>query len=302
MAGHGSIKVIVGSLLANVGIAAIKLVAAGFTGSGSMLAEAIHSLADCTNQVLLLVGAREADKPPTPTHPLGRGRAAYFWSFMVALMIFLGGGVFSIYEGMHKLEHTEPIENVVIAYVVLIVALGIEGAAAVQCKRAIDVGRGDHPFWHYLRITKDMDLVVLFAENTAAVVGLVFALYALAMAGWTGDPVYDAYGSIAIGVLLCSVSVWLTRKVKSLLQGESADSEVERIFRAEAGKHEHIEAVIQILTLQQGPGQVMVAAKVRLAPGLTTDQVVQAINALEVRVKKEHPQVKWQFVEPDVVA
>jgi cation diffusion facilitator family transporter len=268
-----------------------------------MMAEAIHSLADCANQVLLLVGTREAEKPPTPEHPLGRGRAAYFWSFMVALMIFLGGGVFSAYEGWHKLEANEPLEHEYAAYTVLVVALAIEIAAALQVKRALDGQKEPgETFWQSLWHSKDADLVVLFAENTADVLGLSLALGALLLAGFTGDPIYDAYGSIAIGLLLCAASLGLTLKVKSLLQGESADPAVEDLFRREAAAQSDIVEVLTVLTIQQGPGEVMVAAKVRLASGLTTDQVVRAINELEVRVKGQNPQVRWQFVEPDIVA
>ena len=302
MAGHGSLRVILGSLLANTAIFVFKLVVAFVTGSGSMMAEAIHSLADCTNQILLLVGTREAAKPATPKHPLGRGRAAYFWSFMVALMIFLGGGVFSIYEGVHKLESHEGLENEYAAYAVLIVALVIEIAAALQVKRALDAQKEPgETFWQSLWHSKDADLVVLFAENTADVLGLALALGALLLAGFTDDPIYDACGSIAIGILLCSASLGLTLKVKSLLQGESADREVEDLFRKEVDADPKLEGVVTILTIQQGPGQVMLAAKVRLAPGLTSEQVVATINELEVRVKGQNPHVRWQFVEPDVV-
>jgi cation diffusion facilitator family transporter len=302
MASHGSVRVIVGSLLGNTAIFVFKLIVAIITGSGSMMAEAIHSLADCTNQILLLVGAREAQKPATAKHPLGRGRAAYFWSFMVALMIFLGGGVFSAYEGWHKLASHEPIENAYAAYAVLIVALVIEIAASLQVKRALDAQKEPgETFWQSLWHSKDADLVVLFAENTADVLGLALALFALLLAAFTGDPIYDAYGSIAIGILLCSASLGLTLKVKSLLQGESADGAVEELFRKEAAAHAHIQEVLTVLTIQQGPGQVMLAAKVRLAPGLSSEQVCRAINDLERRVKEQNPQVRWQFVEPDLV-
>jgi cation diffusion facilitator family transporter len=303
MAAHGSLRVIVGSLLANTAIFVFKLIVAAITGSGSMMAEAIHSLADCTNQILLLVGTREAAKPATAKHPLGQGRAAYFWSFMVALMIFLGGGVFSIYEGVHKLESNEPLSSEYAAYAVLIVALVIEIAAAMQVKRALDAQKeAGETFWQSLWHSKDADLVVLFAENSADVLGLTLALGALVLAGITDDPIYDACGSIAIGILLCSASFGLTLKVKSLLQGESADREVEDLFRKEVAADPKLAGVLTILTIQQGPGQVMLAAKVRLAPGLTSEQVVKTINELEARVKSQNSQVHWQFVEPDVVA
>jgi len=217
-------------------------------------------------------------------------------------MIFLGGGVFSVYEGVHKLESNEPLENEYAAYAVLIVALGIELAAAAQVKRALDAQKEPgETFWQSLWHSKDADLVVLFAENTADVLGLALALVALLLAGFTRDPIYDACGSIAIGILLCSASLGLTLKVKSLLQGESADAAVEALFRKEVAADPKLAEVLTILTIQQGPGQVMLAAKVRLAPGLTSEQVVTTLNELEARVKRQNPQVRWQFVEPDVV-
>ncbi|MCB9763211.1 MAG: cation diffusion facilitator family transporter [Alphaproteobacteria bacterium] len=302
MAGHGSVRVILGSLAANMGIAAAKGVAAAVTGSGSMMAESIHSLADCTNQILLLVGAKEAEKPATPEHPLGQGRAAYFWSFLVALMIFLGGGVFSMYEGWHKLHEPSEVGSPWVAYVVLGVAIAIEAAAALQCFKAIDGNRGAVPFWQYLGRTKDIDLVVLFAENTAAVMGLLLALGFLGVADVTGDPVWDAYGTLSIGILLCGVAVWLAREVKSLLQGEAAEPEIEALFYAMAEATPGVDEVLNLITLQQGPGQVMLAAKVRIDPALSAREAAEAINALEESVRNEHPHVKWQFVEPDIEA
>ncbi len=301
MAG-GSIKVILGSLAGNVVIAGSKLAAALITGSGSMLAEAIHSSADCANQLLLLLGAREAAKPPDDAHPLGRGRAAYFWAFMVALMVFVGGGVFSIHEGYEKLRHPAEIDDLMIAYIVLGVAIAIEAAAAWQCVQAIQAQRGAIPFMRYLDVTKNMDIVVLFAENTAALVGLVFALIALGLAQATGNPQFDALGSIAIGVLLCSVALWLARKAKSLLQGEAADAMFEKVLREEVSGDPRFLEVLRVITLQQGPGEVMLAAKVRFEKDLDASEVVAAVNELERRVKGRCPDLKWQFIEPDLEA
>jgi hypothetical protein len=222
---------------------------------------------DCANQILLLVGTREAAKPPTPKHPLGRGRAAYFWSFMVALMIFLGGGVFSIYEGIHKLEANEPLENEYAAYAVLDRRArdrDRRGAAGeARARRAEEPGE---TFWQSLWHSKDADLVVLFAENTADVLGLALALGALLLAGFTGRSDLRRVREHRDRDPLCSASFGLTLKVKSLLQGESADRAVEDLFRKEVAADPKLEEVLTILTIQQGPGQVMLAAKVRLAP------------------------------------
>jgi cation diffusion facilitator family transporter len=300
MAAGGSVKVILGSLAANAGIAVAKGVAAFFTGSGAMLAEAIHSAADCTNQVLLLVGASEGAKPASPEYPLGRGRAVYFWSFIVSLMIFAGGGVFAIYEGIHKMSHGEDVADAWVGYVVLTIAIGIETAACIQVVKALNKGRGDTPFFRYLRDSKDADLVVLAAEDSAAILGLVIAFVALLAADLTGDPRWDAYGTITIGVLLCLVAVWLAAEMKSLLQGEAAAPRVEATFRDECSKEERIVGVLNVLTVQQGPGQVVVAAKIRLKEDLACGAVVETINALEQRVRAKEQDVKWMYVEPDL--
>ena len=299
MAAQGSTKVIIGSLLANLAIAAAKGVAAALTASGSMLAEAIHSGADCVNQLLLLLGVREARLPPSSSHPLGTGRGMYFWSFMVALMIFFGGGVVSIREGFHKLANPEPIANPWVGYAVLAIALAIEGVAAWQALAAIRKTQGDVPLWRHLGATKDADLVVLFAENSAAMVGLVAAMIALGLADLTGDSRWDALGSVAIGILLCGVAIWLGIELKSLLQGEAADPRIEASLRAEIAVDPRLLELLRIIAVQQGPGEVLVAAKVRLAKDLTTQGVVEAINGLEARMRARHPDLSWQFVEPD---
>lgn len=297
--GEGSLKVILGSLLANVAIAAAKGVAAAITGSGAMLAETIHSAADCTNQILLLIGARQAVRPPDPSHPLGYGRSAYFWSFLVALMIFFGGGVFSIREGVEKILHPDPIEHVIAAFVVLGISLVLEAAAALQARAAIDAKRGSVPFFAYLRATTDTDLVLLFAENAAAVLGLLVAMATLGLAVATGDPHWDGVGSAGVGLVLTTVAWFLGREIKSLLDGERADPVIEQTFREEAERTEGITGTLRVITLQQGPSQVILAAKVKVRPGFPAERLVTSINELEARVRGRRPEVKWQFVEPD---
>jgi cation diffusion facilitator family transporter len=299
MSAGGSIKVIIGSLAVNVTIAIAKGVAAAATGSGAMLAEAIHSSADCTNQLLLLVGAKQAQTPPDESHPLGYGRAAYFWSFLVALMIFFGGGVFSIREGIHKVIHPDPVEHVWAGVAVLLVSLVLEGGATIQCYRAINAQRGKVPFFTFLRLTTDVDVVVLFAENAAAVVGLCFAMAALGLAVATGDPHWDGYGSAIIGLLLTLVAGFLGREVKSLLDGERADPRIEEAFREEVKSDARLGDVLRVITLQQGPSQVLLAAKLAVQKGLVSQELIEAFNRLEERVRKRCPDVKWQFIEPD---
>lgn len=287
------------SLAVNVTIAVAKSVAAFFTGSGSMLAEAIHSFADCTNQVLLLIGVKRAVVKPSPLHPLGYGRSLYFWSFIVALLLFSGGGVFSIYEGVHKLRHPEPVENVGLAFGILIFSLGLEGWATYGNLKEMKARRKSTPLVRYLLETKDSDLIVVFGENSAAVAGLSIALIFLGLAWGTGDARFDAVGSLGIGVVLIAVALFLGNEVKSLLLGERADPEVEKVIRELAGKNTNVEQVLTVLTVQQGPGEVLAAMKLKLHDGLTTKQVVAVINEFERELKVALPVIRWCFVEPD---
>lgn len=296
----GSTAHIIQSLIANSLIAVSKGVAAAITGSGALLAETIHSTADCGNQLLLLFGVKQSQKPPTAEHPLGHGRALYFWSFMVALLLFSGGGVFSIYEGLHKIQHPEAVESILVGVVVLAVALALEGWATVGNIVELNKRRGATPFARYLRETKDSDLVVVFGENSAAVLGLVLALVALVLAKVTGDGRWDGAGSLAVGVVLVAVALFLAVEIKSLLVGERADPAIEAAVRDLAKDDPNVVDVLRILTVQQGPGEVMVAMKLRFKSGLATGgDLCAAINAFEARLSEKVPEAKWSFIEPD---
>ncbi len=296
----GDTSHIVQSLFANMAIAAAKGVAAFFTGSGAMLAEAIHSLADCSNQGLLLMGVKAARKPPDETHPMGYGRNLYFWSFMVAMLLFSVGGAFSVYEGIHKIRHPEPINHVGIGLGVLFFSLLIEGWATISNIKELNKRRKAMPFFTFLRTTKDSDLVVVFGENAAATAGLVFAMIALTL-GWVLDqPVWDGVGSLVVGIVLLLVAVFLAVEVKGLLVGEAADPIYGTAVKEVARRHAGILDVFRQITIQQGPGEVMIAAKVSLAPGLSAAEAVATINAFENDLQTTHPEVKWCFVEPDV--
>jgi cation diffusion facilitator family transporter len=291
---------IIQSLLVNVAIAAVKAIAAYFTKSGSMLAEALHSFSDCGNQVLLLVGVRQAKKPADEKHPFGYGRAIYFWSFMVAMMLFLGGGVFSIYEGIHKILHPEPVERVWLGVSILAISLFLEGGACLSNIRELNKRRGKKPFMQYLKDTTDSDLVVVFGENSAAVLGLGFAIIALGLAASTGDGRWDGIGSAAIGLVLVGVAIFLATEVSSLLLGEAADPEIDGIARDLAKDFKEMEKVLNVLTMQQGPGEVLVHIKIAFEATLTVEKVCLAINAFEERLRAARPEVKWVFVEPDI--
>ncbi|MDP1826353.1 MAG: cation diffusion facilitator family transporter [Archangium sp.] len=295
----GNTKQIIQSLAVNVCIALAKGVAALFTGSGAMLAETLHSTADCSNQLLLLLGVRQSAKPPDQSHPLGYGRDLYFWSFVVALLLFSGGGVFSIYEGIHKLIHPEAVDHVPMALGILVFSMLLEGWATWGNLKEMKKRRGALPLLEYLRRTKDSDLIILFGENSAAVLGLTIAIASLVAAWVTGNGVFDSIGSILIGVVLIAVAVFLAREVKSLLIGEAADEHIAEAVKATVPGHPNIEEVLRLITVQQGPGEVLVAMKVRVKSGLTTHEVVESINRFEQAVHDRAPEIRWCFVEPD---
>lgn len=299
-ADHGSsAKAIKYAFFANLGIAITKGFAAAYTNSGSMLAEAIHSVADATNQVLLFIGLKQSEKPPTTEFPLGFGKETYFWSFIVAMLLFSLGGLFSIYEGWHKLHEPEPLNQAWVALTVLGLAIVLEGASLIGCLNEIRKVRRGRPFGDWLKNTRNAELVVVLGEDIAAQVGLVLAFVFVAIAAATGDTRWDAAGSIAIGVVLIIVAFFIANRIKGLLVGRSAEPELERKLEELIAEDKSIEKLLNTITMQFGP-QVMLAAKIRMKPGLTIDDAVEHINRLERQVKEHHPEVGWCFVEPDV--
>jgi cation diffusion facilitator family transporter len=271
---------------------------------GSQLAQfpsALHSTADCSNQLLLLVGVKRAAKRPDDSHPLGYGREVYFWSFMVAMLLFSVGGAFSVYEGIHKIMHPDPVgEHVLAAIGVLVFSLLLEGGSTISNIKDLNKRRGSTPFFRYLRETKDSDLIVVFGENSAATLGLILALASLVLAWTTGDGRFDGVGSLLVGIVLIGVAIFLAVEVKSLLVGESADPIIEKAVREVAAGHDSVSEVLRVLTIQQGPGEVMVAMKVRMKDGISSRQVREVINVFEVDLQKRHPEIRWCFVEPDI--
>ena len=296
---HGSTSEVIKSLVVNIAIAIAKGIAAVVSGSGAMLAETLHSFADCGNQVLLLVGARSARRPADVKHPLGYGRAMYYYSFIVALLLFFGGGVFSVREGWEKIRHPEPVENITLATVILAFSFVLEGWSLFGNIKEINKRRGAKPFVRYLKDTTDSDLIVVFGENSAAVVGLVFAIGALVLAKQTGDGRWDGAGSLAIGIVLLGVATFLGREVKSLLVGEAADPSLVKVCEELAEADPDVERVLRVLTLQQGPGEIVVALKLEMRAGMLTDELVEAINRYERQLKLRVPEVRWSFIEPD---
>ena len=297
--GSNPIRAIMYAFVANLGIAIAKFVAAFFTGSSSMLAEGVHSTADTGNQLLLLLGLRQARKPADPEHPLGYGKSTFFWSFIVALMLFSLGGVFSIYEGVHKLGQPEELSMLWVAIAVLILAILLEGASLLGCLREIKKIRGERPFREWLKHTRNSELVVVLGEDIGAQLGLILALGFLVTAAITGNPVYDAIGSICIGVILLVISAFIALRVRSLLVGRSADPEIQQLIDEIIAEQDGIEFAFNIITIQFGP-DTMLAAKVKVDSGVDIETAVEHINALERTLKQRIPKLAWCFVEPDV--
>jgi cation diffusion facilitator family transporter len=296
----GGTRAIVAALIANAGIAVAKFVGYLITGSSSMLAESVHSVADTSNQGLLLLGGKRAQRSATAQHPFGYGRDRYFYSFVVALLLFSLGSVFAIYEGIHKLEEPEPLTSALVAVGILLVAIGLESysfrTAIVESREL----KGSGTWWQFIRQSKVPELPVVLLEDLGALIGLVFALLGVGLTIVTDNPVFDALGTIAIGLLLGVIAIILIIEMKSLLIGEGATGPVlDRIVDGlEAG--DDVQRVIHIRTQYIGPEELLVAAKIAMAPGLTIEAVAQAIDAAEVRVRDAVPDARMIYLEPDL--
>lgn len=295
---NSSVKSILFALLANLGIAITKTVAAVITGSGAMLAESIHSYADCGNQGLLFLGLKASKKDPTPDHPLGYGKAIFFWSFVVALILFSMGGLFSIYEGVHKLSSHEGLTSPYIAIIVLSVSILLEAASLWGCITQINKVRHGESLWKWAKNSRQSELVVVLGEDVAALLGLVFALIAVILSMVTGNPIFDAIGSIGIGVLLVLISIFLAAKIKGLLIGQSADQEVSDDIRNFIENQPEVSRVINLITLQLG-AQIMVAVKAKMENSTNVDELIANINRCEKALKEHNSAIQWVFFEPD---
>jgi cation diffusion facilitator family transporter len=296
--GADSTKAVIYALAANFAIAVTKYVAAFFTGSGSMLAEAVHSTADCANQLLLLLGLKRAKRPPTPDYPLGYGKETYFWSFLVAIMLFSVGGLFSLYEGWHKLHEPEELSYPLLALGVLAFGIVAESFSMWGCLREVNKARRGRSLWQWFRESRNAELVVIFGEDLAALLGLTLAFVAVLAAWITGNVMYDALGSMAIGVLLVVVAVMVGVEVKALLVGQGVEEPVRREMLEFLEGHPSVERVFQLLTLHMG-GDVMVAVKARMREHDTQAALIAEINKLETAFGERFPEVVWIFFEPD---
>ena len=294
-----SLKSIFFALGANFAIALAKSAGAVFTGSASMLAEAIHSFADCANQALLIWGLKEAKRAASADHPMGYGRAIYFWSFIVALMLFSMGGLFSIYEGVHKLHDTEPVKYAWVAVGILSFGVLAESVSLWGALREINKERGELSLWRWFRTSRQSELLVIFGEDMAALGGLVLALCFIGMAMVTGNPMWDAMGSISIGVLLVLVAVLVGVEVKALLVGQSAEPQLLARMREHLQAQPQVAQLYNMITQQLG-SDIMVAVKARMHPLGSDVALVEAINQVERGLRAAFPQVRWVFFEPDL--
>ncbi|OLL32332.1 cation efflux family transporter [Burkholderia sp. SRS-W-2-2016] len=292
-------KAIFYALAANFGIAICKYAAAAFTGSGSMLAEAIHSTADCGNQLLLLFGLRESRKPVSPLHPMGSGREINFYSLLVALLLFFVGGAFSVYEGVHRLIAREPLQYAFVALAVLGVSVVLEALSLWGALKEIRKTNPDKNLWRWFRETRESELLVVAGEDIAALFGLAIAFVAVLLTMITGNPVFDALGSVGVGFLLTVIAWLVAREVKSMIVGESASPEVRRAIDAHLRARPEIRGIINLITLQWGR-HVVVAVQAEMIDYASGRAMVDAINVIEADLQAAFPQVRWVFFEPDV--
>jgi cation diffusion facilitator family transporter len=299
LAGGGGTRAIIAALAANAGIALAKFVGFVVTGSSSMLAEAAHSVADTSNQALLLLGQKTSQRRATQQHPFGFGRDRYFYSFIVALLLFSVGAIFAIYEGIHKIQHPSELSTPIVAVLILVVAIGLETFSFITAIGESRKIKGSVTWWGFIRQSRTPELPVVLLEDAGALLGLVFALFGVGLATITDDPVWDGVGTLMIGILLAVIAVILIIEMKSLLIGEGATpEELETILdELVAGK---VQRVIHIRTQYLGPEELLVAAKIALDRGLTLEEIAQAIDDAELRVRSKVPNARLIYLEPDL--
>ena len=293
-----SIRSILYALFANLAIAVAKAFAAFWTGSSAMLAEAIHSLAYSCNQLLLLLGMKQSRKPPDLNYPLGYGKSIYFWSFLVAVILFSLGGMFSVYEGIHKFNSPEPLTSPMIAIGVLVFAIIAESASLWGCMHAVNKERQGRHLSTWFRESRSSELIVVFGEDVAALLGLILALVAVIAAAVTGNPVYDAIGTVMIGALLIVIAVLLAIEVKALLIGQGVEKHVHASMKTFLQERSEIEGVYNLLTMQMGP-DAMIAIKAKMHPTGSERELLNAINRVETDFRAAFPMTQWLFFEPD---
>jgi cation diffusion facilitator family transporter len=294
----GSTRVILTALAANVGIAIAKFIAAGITGSSAMLTEGVHSLVDSTNHVLLLYGQKRAQKPADAKHPLGYGRELYFWSFIVAILVFsLGAGV-SIYEGILHILHPEPGADPLVAYIVLGIAFALEGWSTFEALKSFNQTRGSRSLLKAIQASKDAPTIVVLLENAGAMVGLVVAALGIAISHWTNNPMWDGLASVIIGLVLAAMALLLVIEAKSLLIGESADPDLVEAIRATTQAHDGIEKVLEVLTVHHAPEQVVTVISADFDDGISAADVERIVRDIELKVAQDFPVITKIYIRP----
>jgi len=297
---EGSRKAIVAAFLANLGIAIIKFIGAAITGSAGLLAEGVHSLADTGNQGLLFLGGSRARRQATPEHPFGFARERYFWSFVVALVLFSMGGLFAIYEGIDKLIHPHAPESLWVAISILVLSIVLESLSLRTARHESIPLKGRHSWWGFIRTSRNPELPVVLLEDTGALCGLFFALTGVLLAHFTDEPRWDAVGSLAIGILLVAIAIVLAVEMKGLLIGESATPEMQQAIADAMTNAPAVRRLIHLRTEHLGPDDVLVGAKLEFDSDLTVPALAEAIDDVEARVRSVVPAARVMYVEPDV--
>jgi cation diffusion facilitator family transporter len=297
---EGGTKAVLAALAANVGIAISKFVAFVLTGSSSMLSEAIHSVADSANQLLLLLGGRRAKRAADSTHQFGYSRVRYVYAFVVSIVLFLVGGIFSLYEGFHKFTHPEELRDVQIALIVLFIAIGLEAFSLRTALKESNKSRGRRSLFRYIRDARQPELPVVLLEDTGALVGLVFALIGVGMATLTGDGRWDGLGAMAVGTLLVVIAVFLAFEMSSMLVGESALPEQDAAIRKALEDTEEVDRVIHLKTLHVGPDELLVAAKIAIGGEDDAASIARGIDTAEAAVRAVVPTARYIYLEPDL--
>ncbi|WP_327109859.1 cation diffusion facilitator family transporter [Nocardia sp. NBC_01730] len=300
MSAGGGKKAIIAALSANAGIAVAKFVGAAITGSGSMLAEAVHSVADTGNQGLLLLGQRRAEREADALHPFGYARNRYFYSFIVALVLFTLGSGYAIYEGIHKIQHPEELSSPLVAIVILVIAIGLESYSFMTAIRESKPLKGDASWWRFIRNSRSPELPVVLLEDTGALVGLLLAFAGVGLTMLTGDAVWDGVGTLAIGGLLGVIAIVLIVEMQSLLIGEGATPDEDRLIRENLVDGTRIDRLIHLKTQYLGPDELLVAAKIGVVPGLDVAAIATAIDDAESRVRSTVPAARVIYLEPDL--
>ncbi len=298
---EGSRRAILAAFLANLGIAIAKFVGFVITSSAGLLAEAAHSLADTGNQLLLLLGGKRAARQADAEHPFGYGRERYFWAFVVALVLFSMGGLFALYEGIEKLRHPHEVENLGVAIGILLFAVVLESFSLRTAYKEASTHRTGRVGWlHWIRRSKEPELPVVLLEDTGALIGLGFALVGVLLAHYTGNPRWDAVGSIAIGVLLVAIAIVLAIEMKGLLIGESATKADLAKITSSLADAAAVRRIIHLRTEHLGPEQLLVAAKLEFEPDLSIEELAGAIDRAERDLRAAVPIAHYVFIEPDV--